>query len=70
LRYATNFVNGQGEYYGIDISANIVEKAKTNFLGHDNIHFYKANAEQIPFENDFFDLIICINSFHHYYSPI
>lgn len=68
LRLASNLVDGQGEFYGIDISSKMLEVAKSN-SSDKNIHFYKANAEKLPFEDDFFDLIMCCNSFHHYSNP-
>jgi ubiquinone/menaquinone biosynthesis C-methylase UbiE len=67
--YAASRVNWQGEFYGIDISSKMIEKAEASRAGHVNIHFRKANAEQLPFDNDYFDLIICSNSFHHYSRP-
>jgi len=47
----------------------MIGKAKENFKGRENFHFIKANAEEIPFEDDQFDIIICTNSFHHYLHP-
>ncbi len=34
-----------------------------------NVEFLKASAEELPFNNDYFDTIICTNSFHHYFHP-
>lgn len=48
----------------------MIAKAKENFRGRDNFHFINANAESIPLESDFFDIIICTNSFHHYFDPV
>jgi ubiquinone/menaquinone biosynthesis C-methylase UbiE len=61
--------NNNGQFYGVDLSAEMIEKAKSNFSGSDNFHFIQANAESIPLDNDFFDIIICSNSFHHYLHP-
>jgi ubiquinone/menaquinone biosynthesis C-methylase UbiE len=69
VRYGASLVNERGEFYGIDISAKMIEKAKASSSDYKNVHFYQANAEQLPSENDFFDFIICSNSFHHYFSP-
>jgi len=69
VRYAASTVESKGEFYGIDISPKMIEKARENCGSCENIHFYKADAETLPFENDFFDFIICTNSFHHYFSP-
>ncbi len=59
----------QGLFYGVDLSPKMIEKAKDNFKGRDNFHFLQANAESIPLEDGFFDIIICTNSFHHYLHP-
>ncbi|MGA7677525.1 MAG: methyltransferase domain-containing protein, partial [Dehalococcoidia bacterium] len=69
VRYAARLVNERGEFYGIDISSNMVEKAKTSSADYKNVQFYQASADRLPFGNDFFDFIICSNSFHHYFSP-
>jgi ubiquinone/menaquinone biosynthesis C-methylase UbiE len=69
VRYAASVVHGKSEFYGIDISPKMIEKAREYCESCENIHFHKADAEALPFENDFFDFIICTNSFHHYFSP-
>ncbi len=66
---AARRVGDQGVFYGIDLSPRMIEKARRNFQGRGNFHFLEANAESIPLENDFFDTIICTNSFHHYLHP-
>jgi ubiquinone/menaquinone biosynthesis C-methylase UbiE len=68
--YAAALLNGWGNFIGIDISEGMIEKAKENASGLKNISFFKASAEELPLENDFFDTIICTNSFHHYWNPI
>lgn len=62
-------LNGKGTLYGVDLSEKMIEKAKENFGENKNIHFIKANAESIPLEDNFFDIIICTNSFHYYLHP-
>ncbi len=59
----------QGLFYGADLSPRMIEKAKSNFPGKENFRFIQANSESIPLGDDFFDLIICTNSFHHYLHP-
>lgn len=58
-----------GEFYGIDLSIGMVEKASLKSEEHSNIHFIQANVEQIPIEDNFFDYVISTNSFHHYLDP-
>jgi ubiquinone/menaquinone biosynthesis C-methylase UbiE len=69
VRYAASVVHSNGEFYGIDISPKMIEKAKESCGSCENIHFYEADAEALPFGNDFFDFIICTTSFHHYFAP-
>lgn len=66
---AARVVSNRGAFYGIDLSPKMIEKAKENFIGNVNFHFYEANSESIPLEDNFFDIIICTNSFHHYLHP-
>ena len=69
VRYAANLTNGRGEFYGIDNSSEMIKKVEASSSSYKNIHFYKANAESLPFGNNFFDLIISTNAFHHFASP-
>ena len=66
---AATLVDGKGLFYGVDLSPKMIEKAKSNFGGKDNFRFIQANSESVPVEDDFFDIIICTNSFHHYLHP-
>ncbi len=66
---AARLAKNKGRFFGIDLSDKMIEKAKSNFSGRDNFHFMQADAESIPLDDDFFDVIICTNSFHHYLHP-
>lgn len=54
---------------GVDISEKMIAKARKNCSNLSNVNFVVAPAEKLPFENDFFDAILCTNSFHHYSNP-
>jgi ubiquinone/menaquinone biosynthesis C-methylase UbiE len=69
VRYVSNLTKGNGKYWGIDISNGMIDKAKINSQRFENIDFLRASAEELPFDNDYFDNIICTNSFHHYLHP-
>jgi ubiquinone/menaquinone biosynthesis C-methylase UbiE len=69
IREAQRLANDAGEFHGIDLSPKMIEKARENFSGKANVHFTIANAESLPLEDNFFDVIICTNSFHHYLHP-
>jgi ubiquinone/menaquinone biosynthesis C-methylase UbiE len=62
-------VDNIGSFYGVDLSQMMIEKASENFKEYSNFHFIRANSESIPLDDNFFDIIICTNSFHHYLHP-
>lgn len=62
-------VDDQGLFYGVDLSPKMIKKAEDNFYGRKNFRFVQANSESIPLDADWFDSIICTNSFHHYLHP-
>ena len=70
VRYVATLLNGQGRFVGIDIAKGMIEKAKNNSIGIPNVEFHAASADQLPFDNDIFDTVICSNSFHHYPQPV
>ncbi|HYC19004.1 MAG TPA: methyltransferase domain-containing protein [Candidatus Bathyarchaeia archaeon] len=69
LRYAANRTNGQGEFYGVDNSSKMIEQAQAKSQSCGNLHFYKSRVEALPFDDDFFDVVISSNAFHHFSNP-
>ena len=67
--YASKICNEAGSFIGIDISDGMIKKAKQNYSYLKNVDFFHANSESLPFKNNYFDFIICTNSFHHYSDP-
>lgn len=53
--------------YGIDISEEMLKKAKEKLL--DTAEISLGDAEHLPYENGKFDLLMCTDSFHHYPNP-
>ena len=53
-------------FYGIDISSQMIDYAKKNSKGH----YCVGNVENIPYENNKFDIVLNTLSFHHYEAPI
>lgn len=60
-------VNGKRQLFGIDLSENMVEESKKRMEGNADIKV--ADAEHIPYKDNFFDTLICNASFHHYPHP-
>ena len=67
--YVTKITNGRGNFVGIDISKGMIEQSKSNANGLPNVYFYEASSDSLPLESNYFDTIICTNSFHHYSRP-
>jgi len=67
--YVADKLNYTGHFAGIDISGGMIDKANMNVKEHNNISFIKASSDNLPFENNYFDTILCTNSFHHYPNP-
>ena len=53
--------------FGIDISKEMLKQAEEK--GLNNSTLFLGDAENLPFENERFDLLICTDSFHHYPNP-
>jgi ubiquinone/menaquinone biosynthesis C-methylase UbiE len=50
---------------GIDFIQEPIEIAINNGKKYDNINFIKTDLLDIPFEDKFFNILICINTIHH-----
>ena len=69
VRYLSGLSQGKGDFLGIDISPEMIGKAIINARGIGNAKFLIANAENLPFSSEYFDSVLCTNSFHHYPDP-
>ena len=54
-------------YTGLDLTPAMIEQAKKKNIS--NAEFVVGDCENFPFEDNSFDVIICVNSFHHYPNP-
>ena len=55
------------KYTGLDITLRMIEVAKNKKL--EGVNWVVGDCENLPFEENSFDAIICSNSFHHYPNP-
>jgi ubiquinone/menaquinone biosynthesis C-methylase UbiE len=53
--------------YGLDISEAMIEEAKKRLPIEANL--VVGDAEILPWQDDFFDTVLCTFSFHHYPQP-
>ncbi len=51
-------------YTGIDLTPQMIEIAKSKHM--DNVNLVVGDCENLPFDDNAFDAIICCQSFHHY----
>ena len=54
-------------YTGLDITPKMIEVGKSKNL--EGVNWVVGDCENLPFEENSFDAIICSNSFHHYPNP-
>lgn len=55
-------------YTGIDLSSKMIEVAKRKALP--GVTFLQGDCENLPFEANSFDAVLCSQSFHHYPRPM
>lgn len=59
--------DGKYELFGVDFSQNMIREAEGK-CGN-KATFSVADAENLPFDSNAFDIIVCNASFHHYIHP-
>lgn len=69
VRYAATIILDDSRCYGIDISEKMIAIARNN-NSERAFTFKIADSAQIPFPDNYFTKLTCMNSFHHYYDPI
>lgn len=63
--YAPDIARQAATYAGVDVSANAVDAARRSGLDARVID----DAAELPFPNDSFDLVLCIEVLEHLFSP-
>lgn len=68
---AFGFAEECDQVIGIDITEAQLEiaKGKKEERGIDDIQFEKGDAEDLPYENNSFDAVVCRLAFHHFEDP-
>ncbi len=62
--------NKSAHLFGIDISPEMVKKAKIKFKGKSNITIALGSANKLPHKDNSFEFVTCVNSFHHHPDSI
>ena len=55
-----------GRLAGVDISDKMIEEAVAKASGIDNLEYHVGSADDLPFDDESFDYVTSMNSFHHY----
>jgi ubiquinone/menaquinone biosynthesis C-methylase UbiE len=55
-----------GQVVGLDVSDEMIRRARANSTTYDNIMFIVGSAEQVPWEENFFDKVLSVESFYYY----
>ena len=62
--------NKSAHLYGVDISPEMVKKAKRKFKGKNNVTVALGSANKLPQKDNSFEFVTCVNSFHHHPDSI
>ncbi|MGC9312062.1 MAG: class I SAM-dependent methyltransferase [Sediminispirochaetaceae bacterium] len=65
---AVNFLDNSNVYTGLDISVRLLKEARKKLLqaGFQECRLYNAGAEELPFEDESFDVCLCILSLNFF----
>lgn len=65
---AVYFLNHDNDYVGIDVSPGLLRKAFRRFQnsGFHHAQFYLTGAEDLPFQDELFDIVLCHLSFNFF----
>ena len=60
---------GFGQIVGLDISDEMIRRARAASREFDNIMYVWGSAEKIPWEENYFDKVLSVESFYYYPDP-
>jgi len=55
--------------YGIDLSPEMINAARVKLKDEKRVELYEKSAADLPFESNYFDYVVCMNSLHHHADP-
>jgi arsenite methyltransferase len=57
---------GFGQVVGVDVSDEMIRQARAESKDFDNVLYVWGSAQQIPWEENFFDKVLSVESFYYY----
>ena len=58
--------DGFGQVVGLDVADEMIREARTASKDFDNVLYVWGSAQQIPWEENFFDKVLSVESFYYY----
>ncbi|HEY4962261.1 MAG TPA: methyltransferase domain-containing protein [Terriglobales bacterium] len=55
-----------GQVIGVDVSDEMIRRARAASTDYDNVMFVVGSAQQVPWEENFFDKVLSVESFYYY----
>jgi arsenite methyltransferase len=55
-----------GQVIGLDVSDEMIRRARATSTAYENLMFVVGSAQQIPWEENFFDKVLSVESFYYY----
>jgi arsenite methyltransferase len=65
-RIMARMVAPEGQVVGIDISDEMISRARAASREVDNVMFVWGSAQQLPWQENFFDRVLSVESFYYY----
>lgn len=65
-RMVSDGPEGFGQVVGLDVSDEMIRQARAESKDFDNILYVWGSAQQIPWEENFFDKVLSVESFYYY----
>ena len=65
-RLLAKIAGDSGRVVGLDVSGEMVKQAREASANVQNIEFVRGSAEQIPWQDAFFDKVLSVESFYYY----
>lgn len=57
------------EFFGLDLTPAMLDRAKRKTENLHNVHWAVGKADQLPFPENYFSIVLCSESFHHFPKP-
>jgi arsenite methyltransferase len=58
--------NRPGQVVGLDVADEMIRRARAGSAEFDNVMFVVGSAQQIPWEENYFDKVLSVESFYYY----